>query len=77
MEDINLEQEFQILMRTVVKQINDKMNRGELTTEEGERLIRMVENRTKLPAKEDVWDADDDPLYSDYTYDQGWYSSLC
>jgi hypothetical protein len=72
MEDINLEQEFQILMRTVIKQINDKMNRGELTDNEGKQLIKMVETRTREP---DLFE--DDPTYTDYTYDQGWSSSSC
>ena len=74
MEDINLEQEFQLLMRTVIKQINDKMDRGELTADEGTRLIKMVEGRM-LPPKE--WSIEDDPTYSDYTYDQGWSPSTC
>jgi hypothetical protein len=74
MEEINLEQEFQLLMRTVIKQINDKMDRGELTANEGEQLTKLVEARMQPPAPVDEWD---DPTYSDYTYDQGWSPSSC
>jgi hypothetical protein len=78
MDEINLEQEFQILMRTVIKQINDKMSRGELTNDEGELLVGMVEDRMQPPAR--AWNSsncfigEDDP---DYSYDQGWSPSTC
>lgn len=39
---INLEQEFQLLMRTVIKQIDIKVSSGELTTEEATKLVDMV-----------------------------------
>jgi hypothetical protein len=48
---IDLEQEFQLLMRTVVKQIEDKVATGELTRREANDLITMVNLRTVRPTE--------------------------
>ena len=45
---IDLEQEFCSLMRTLIKQIDDKCNSGELTAEEAQRLTEMVEERSDI-----------------------------
>jgi hypothetical protein len=39
---IDLEQEFEQLRSSVIKQINDKIESGELSAEEGGRLTEMV-----------------------------------
>lgn len=51
---IDLEQEFQLLIRTVIKQINDKVTSGELTQFEAGQLTTMVNLRTQLPAQTEV-----------------------
>jgi hypothetical protein len=48
---IDLEQEFQLLMRTVVKQIENKVDTGELTRREANDLISMVNLRTQRPTE--------------------------
>ena len=74
--EINLEQEFQILMRTVLKQINDKKDRGELTYDEATLLIDMVEDRMR-PFPTAAWDSSGCSIGSDYQNDDGWTSSTC
>lgn len=49
--DIDLEQEFQLLMRTVIKQIDDKVQRGELTDHEAADLLEMLEDRMQVKAE--------------------------
>lgn len=41
--DINLDQEFQILMRIAMTKIQTKVGEGELTEEEAEKLTEMVQ----------------------------------
>jgi len=57
--DIDLEQEFQLLMRVVIKQINDKITTGELTEPEASQLIDMVNDR----------------MFSGRSYDNAWSQS--
>lgn len=66
---IDLEQEFQLLMRTVTKQIEDKVQRGELTRPEANQLITMVNVRmASFPAlKDNGVDLEDE--------DEGWSAS--
>jgi hypothetical protein len=73
MDEIDLEQEFQMLMRTVIKQIGDKRDRGELTDLEAADLLRMVEDRMQAPQK-----SDPDRAWSSsncYLDDDGWMGS--
>jgi hypothetical protein len=53
--DIDLEQEFQLLMRTVIKQIGEKVERGELTDHEAADLLRMVEDRMQFQKESVAW----------------------
>jgi hypothetical protein len=65
--NIDLEQEFQLLMRVVIKQINDKITTGELTEPEASQLINMVNERTYNPS---------DPYANDHSSsDDGWRQS--
>lgn len=61
---IDLEQEFEKLMRIVRKQIEDKQASGELTTEEAYQLQTMVNVRL-YPTTDEALDND------------GWSSSKC
>jgi hypothetical protein len=79
--EIDLEQEFQILMRAVVKQIDDKEQRGELTTDEAVRLSDMIRERMQPPERKPAraWNSSGcyDVLNTDYTWDDGWSPSTC
>jgi hypothetical protein len=46
MNEIDLEQEFRLLMRMARKQVDVKVNSGELTEEEGNQLLDMIDDRT-------------------------------
>lgn len=86
---IDLEQEFQQLMRTVLKQIEDKVQSGELTRTEANHLITMVNVRMHPPTDDDRDDLEEG--WSESTracmdaydrerddYDRGWSrSSWC
>lgn len=79
---IDLEQEFQLLMRTVVKQIEDKVSTGELTRKEGNDLITMVNLRTVRPTElgDEGWSAStiscmEAANYDDYDQDDAWSGS--
>lgn len=67
---IDLEQEFQLLMRTVVKQIEDKVQRGELTRPEANQLLTMVDVRMNPFPKPHPTDR----LY-ELDEDEGWSAS--
>lgn len=73
---IDLEQEFQLLMRTVFKQIEDKVQRGELTRPEANQLITMVNIRlnptpTDDRVDEDGWSASTRACMEAYEFDRG------
>ena len=42
---VDLEQEYQLLMLGVIKQINDKLYNGDLSSQEAEKLTKLVEYR--------------------------------
>lgn len=73
---IDLEQEFQLLMRTVVKQIEDKVNAGALTRPEANQLLTMVNTRMQPPEQE-AWSASTQACMDAYQYeeDEAWSSS--
>lgn len=78
---MDLEQEFEKLMRTVYKQIEDKVQSGELTRPEANQLITMVSDRMAPPVLlgDDGWSASTRAcMGADYNYDDdddGWSGS--
>lgn len=71
--EMDLEQEFQKLMRTVIRKINDKLEDGELTADEAGELTRMVMDRTATPPVARGWDNSMDSCTIDQ--DEGWTGS--
>lgn len=81
---IDLEQEFQLLMRNVERQIEDKVTTGQLTQSDANRLLTMISTRMVSPveigdedlSEYEVWSASTQACYgSDYRDDGGWSGS--
>ncbi len=66
MNDIDLEHEFQLLKDAAIKQIGDKLAKGELTDEQADKLTDMVQEGMNPP--QTAWSS------SGCSYDDGGWS---